>query len=79
MTWLRRASGRAMDMLFPWPSKGHRKAAIKRARDEAEASREQAGRAATVERSIAEMAARNGFAAAIAAQIAARQLRGEGQ
>lgn len=68
-----------MDLLFPWPSRGHRKAAIKRAREQAQASREQAGRAASVERSIAEMAARNGFAAAIAEQIAARHMRGERQ
>lgn len=66
-----------MDALFPWPSRGKRKAAIRAATAEAEKSRQDAGKAAAVERAIAEMAARNGFAAAIAEQIAVRHLRGE--
>lgn len=70
-------TGRVMGLLFPWPSRRHRKAAIADATAQAERSRLQAGRAAAVERSIAEMAARNGFAAAIAEQITARHLRGE--
>jgi hypothetical protein len=68
-----------MDSVFPWPSRRERKAAIGRAtaaRVDAEAM---AAHGERVRDQIAEMAARNGFAAAIAEQITARHLRGEGR
>lgn len=79
MRRLAEALGRAMDKVFPWPSRSERKAAIGRAAVAREDAEAMAARAERVRDQIAEMAARNGFAAAIAEQIAARHLRGEGR
>lgn len=64
-----------MDSLLPWPSRSQRRAAVGRAREERERSQRSAEHAAEVRDDITELAARNHFAATIAAQIAARHRR----
>ena len=56
-------------MIFPWPSREQRRAAISHARDQKERSRVSAGHAAVIERDIERMAERNHFASIIAEQI----------
>lgn len=64
-----------MDALLPWPSRRQRRAAVDRARGERERSQRSAAHAAAVRDDITELAARNHFAATIAAQIAERHRR----
>jgi hypothetical protein len=64
-----------MDAVFPWPSRSQRRAAVDLARGEKERSRRSAAHAASVRDDITELAARNHFAASIAAQIAERHRR----
>jgi hypothetical protein len=66
---------RLMDALLPWPSRRQRRAAVDLARGEKEKSRRSAVHAAGVRADITDLAARNHFAAAIAAQIAERHRR----
>ena len=65
-----------MDALVPWPPRRQRKAAIARARGEKARSRASAAHAETVRLDIEELAARNHFASAIAAQIIQRHAQG---
>lgn len=64
-----------MDSLLPWPSRRQRRAAVDRARGEKEKSRRSAAHADAVRDDITSLAARNHFAATIAAQIAERHRR----
>ena len=66
---------RAMDAVFPWPSRSQRRAAVDRARGEKEKSQRSAAHAAAVRDDITSLAERNHFAAAIAEQIAERHRR----
>lgn len=61
---------RAAAMIFPWPSKDDRHAAVASARREKEHSRAAAARAKVIEGQIQRMAEENHFAAKIAGQIA---------
>lgn len=58
-----------MALLIPWPLKHQRTEAIAAARAQKEASRTGAEHAAVIEADIRRMAAHNGFAELIAAQI----------
>lgn len=56
-------------MIFPWPARHERHAAITAARREREYSEAAAGRAQEIEQAIRRMAEENHFAARIAEQI----------
>ena len=58
-----------MAMLFPWPGREQRQAAISHARDQKERSRSGAAHAAEIERDIMQMAERNHFSLLIAEEI----------
>jgi hypothetical protein len=64
-----KALGRLMSAIFPWPSRGSRRAAISDARREKERSRSSAAHAAVISRDIEHMREANHFASAIADQI----------
>lgn len=64
-----------MDAVLPWPSRRQRRAAVDRARGEKEKSLRSAAHAEGIRADITELAARNHFAATIAAQITERHLR----
>jgi hypothetical protein len=63
---------RLQSVLFPWPRRDERQAAINQARRDRERSRRDAEHAARVETQIRSMVAQNHFAAAITEQILAR-------
>lgn len=64
-----RLPGRLMSMIFPWPARAQRLAAISHARDQKERSRQGASHAAAIERDIERIRQENHFAARIAEQI----------
>ena len=66
---LREALRRAAGVIFPWPPKHERQAAIAQAARSKEHAREAARKAQAVERQITRMAAENHLAEAIAMQI----------
>jgi hypothetical protein len=72
---VRRLLGRVTSLIFPWPSREQRRAAISHARDQKERSRVSASHATAIEQDIELMAQRNHFASIIAEQIM-RQQRG---
>jgi len=66
---VRQLLGRVASLIFPWPSREQRQAAISDARDQKERSRVSAGHATAIERDIERLAERNHFAVLIAEQI----------
>jgi hypothetical protein len=69
---LKRAARKAAALIFPWPSKHEREAAIAAAAHSRRRAQAAARRAQAVERQIQRMAADNHFG-----ELIARQLRGE--
>lgn len=69
MNPLRETLRKAAAMVFPWPPKRERRAAIDAAARSKERAQAAASRAQAVERQIARMVAENHIAAGIAAQI----------
>lgn len=64
-----------MESALPWPSRRQRRAAVDEARMEKEKSLRSAAHANAVRADITSLAARNHFAATIAAQIVERHRR----
>ena len=58
-----------LSKMFPWPAKHERKAAVKAARDEHQASREQAARSRIVKQQIDRLSGANHYADIIAGDI----------
>lgn len=77
---IRQAARRLIALLIPWPARHQRAEAIEAARAQKEVSRAGAAHAAVIEGDIRRMAAQNGFAELLAAQImSGRRPRGEGE
>lgn len=69
MNRLTRAARKLEAMIFPWPAKHEREAAIARARHDKEQAQAQANQAGAVSKQIRRMADENHFAQRIADQI----------
>ncbi len=66
---MRRRLGRLMAMIFPWPARHQRQAAVAAAAAEKDRSRSSAARAAVIQQDIERMAAVNHFAERIRASL----------
>lgn len=74
MTWPRRMLRKVSAVIFPWPAKHEREAAIAKARRSRQHSEAETRRAKGIERQLKAMASQNHFAQAIRDQI----IRGHG-